>query len=107
MNHAFGQCPLVRMWWDPALNAPSAESPYFNTVAKHDYNVGYDFNHESEATKNFRDRVFTYWLNEYNVDGYRFDLSKGFTQNNTLGDVGAWGAYDASRIEIWKIFMIH
>lgn len=102
MNHAFGQCPLVRMWWDPALNAPSADSPYFNTVPKHDYNVGYDFNHESEATRNFRDIVFTYWLNEYNVDGYRFDLSKGYTQNNTLGNVGAWGAYDAGRIAIWK-----
>ena len=38
--------------------------------------------------------MFSYWLNEYNIDGYRFDLSKGFTQNNTLGDVGAWGAYD-------------
>jgi len=102
MNHAFGQCPLVRMWWDAALNAPSADSPYFNTVPKHDYNVGYDFNHESEATRNFRDIVFSYWLREYNVDGYRFDLSKGYTQNNTLGDVGAWGAYDASRIAIWK-----
>lgn len=102
LNHSFGQNPIVRMWWDAALNAPSAESPYFNTVPTHDYNVGYDFNHESEATRNFRNRVFTYWLEEYNIDGYRFDLSKGYTQNNTLGDVGAWGAYDASRIAIWK-----
>jgi len=34
------------------------------------------------------------------VDGYRLDLSKGLTQNNTLGNVGAWGQYDQSRIDI-------
>ena len=102
MNHAFGQCPLVQMWWDPALNAPADNSPYFNQVPTHDYNVGYDFNHESSATINMRNRIFTFWLEEFNVDGYRFDLSKGFTQNNTLGDVGAWGLYDLDRINTWK-----
>ncbi|MBC8172840.1 MAG: T9SS type A sorting domain-containing protein [Chitinophagales bacterium] len=101
LNHAFSQCPLAQMWWDPVLFAPSPENPYLNQVAKHDYNVGYDFNHESDATKKFRTLAFRYWIEEYNVDGYRFDLSKGYTQNNTLGDVGAWGAYDASRIAIW------
>ncbi len=102
MNHAFGQCPLVQMWWDPALNVPAANSPYFNQYPTHDYNVGYDFNHESPATINFRNRVFTFWMHEFHVDGYRFDLSKGYTQNNTLGDVNAWGAYDASRIATWE-----
>lgn len=102
MNHAFGQSPLVQMWWDAALNAPADNSPYFNQIPTHDYNVGYDFNHESSATINMRNIVFTYWLQEFNVDGYRFDLSKGFTQNNTLGDVGAWGLYDADRINTWK-----
>ena len=102
MNHAFGQSPLAQMWWDPLANAPAANSPYFNTVPKHDYNVGYDFNHESEATRNMRNIIFSYWLQEFNVDGYRFDLSKGYTQTNTLGDVGLWGQYDATRIAIWK-----
>lgn len=102
MNHAFGQSPLAQMWWDPLANAPAANSPYFNTVPKHDYNVGYDFNHESDATRNMRNIIFSYWLQEFNVDGYRFDLSKGYTQTNTLGDVGLWGQYDATRIAIWK-----
>lgn len=102
MNHAFGQCPLVQMWWDAAANAPALNSPYFNQVPTHDYNVGYDFNHESDATEAFRNRVFTHWINEYHIDGYRFDLSKGYTQTNTLGNVAAWGAYDASRIAIWE-----
>lgn len=102
MNHTFSQSPLAQMWWDPIAFAPSAENPYLNQIPKHDYNVGYDFNHESDATKKFRTLAFRYWLQEYHIDGYRFDLSKGYTQNNTLGDVAAWGMYDASRIAIWN-----
>jgi hypothetical protein len=59
-------------------------------------------NHESLATQNFVKKVVTYWLEEYNVDGFRFDLSKGFTQKNTLGNTSAWGQYDATRIAIWN-----
>lgn len=51
--------------------------------------------------KEFIERVVKYWITEYKVDGYRFDLSKGFTQNNTLGNTTTWGYYDASRIAIW------
>jgi hypothetical protein len=90
------------MYWDETNNRPSADNPWFNPVAKHDYNVGYDMNHESIQTKKFSSRVMKFWLEEYHIDGYRFDLSKGFTQKNTLGNVGAWGQYDATRIAIWK-----
>ncbi len=100
LNHAFGLNPLVRMYWDSANNRPAADSPYFNPVPKHDFNVGYDFNHESKATQTFIDRVNRYWFEEYNIDGYRFDLSKGFTQVNTLGNTGAWGNRDNSRIAL-------
>ncbi len=96
MNHAFGQCPLVRMYFDG--NNPTSQSPWFNTQAKHDFNVGYDFNHNSNATKYFTKRVYQHWVKEYQVDGYRMDLSKGYTQKNTLGNVSAWGQYDAARI---------
>lgn len=102
LNHAFGLNPLVRMYWDSANNRPAANSPYFNTVARHDFNVGYDFNHESKATQYFVDRVNRYWIEEYKIDGYRFDLSKGFTQVNSLGNVGFWGQYDASRVRLLK-----
>ncbi len=107
LNHAFGQCPLVRMWWDGARNRPAADNPYFNGVPRHDFNVGFDFNHESPYTRAFAKDVLAYWINEYRVDGYRFDLSKGFTQKNTLGDVGAWGQYDQSRIDILRDYANH
>jgi hypothetical protein len=90
------------MYWDSANNRPAANSPYFNPVAKHDFNVGYDFNHESKATQYFVDRVNRYWIEEYKIDGYRFDLSKGFTQVNSLTNTDFWGQYDASRIRLLK-----
>lgn len=100
LNHAFGQNSMVRMYWDTSNNRPAANSPWFNQIAKHDYNVGYDFNHESIYTQYYVDRVNKYWLEEFHIDGYRFDLSKGFTQVNTLGNTYQWGQYDQSRINI-------
>jgi 1,4-alpha-glucan branching enzyme len=102
LNHAFGSSPMVRMYFDQSTGKPSALSPWFNADAKHPFNVGYDFNHESAATKYFSKNVMRHWLKEYKIDGYRFDLSKGFTQTNNPNDVNAWSAYDASRIAIWK-----
>lgn len=100
LNHSFGTSPYVLLYWDQANSRPSAESPFYNTVAKHDFNVGFDMNHESADSKLYVSRILKHWLTEYRVDGFRFDLSKGFTQNNTLGNTGAWGQYDASRISI-------
>ncbi|HAB52286.1 MAG TPA: hypothetical protein DCE80_08975 [Ignavibacteriales bacterium] len=102
LNHAFGQSPLARLYWDAVNKRPATNSPWFNPTPKHDFNVGSDFNHESPATKNYVDRVTEFWIKEYKVDGFRFDLSKGFTQKNTLGNVGLWGQYDQTRIDIWK-----
>jgi len=102
MNHAFGQSPLVQMYFDAAIGKPALNSPWFNQDARHPFNVGYDFNHESQATKDLVDRVAEHWLVKYKIDGFRWDLSKGFTQVNNPNNVAAWGAYDASRIVIWK-----
>jgi 1,4-alpha-glucan branching enzyme len=102
MNHSFGQSPMVQLYWDATNSRPAANSPWFNPIAKHPYNVGYDFNHESQATKDFTDRVMEHWLTKYKIDGFRWDLSKGFTQVDNLNSVSAWGNYDASRVAIWK-----
>jgi 1,4-alpha-glucan branching enzyme len=108
LNHSFGLSPMVQLYWDAANSRPAANNPWFNTVAKHAFNVGFDMNHESLATRYFTSRVVTHWLTEYKIDGFRFDLSKGFTQTQTCDnngancDAGAMGNYDASRIAIWK-----
>ena len=108
LNHSFGLSPLVQLYWDAANNRPAANNPWFNPVAKHAFNVGYDMNHESLATRYFVSRVLEHWLTNYKIDGFRFDLSKGFTQTQTCDnngnncDVNSWGAYDATRVAIWK-----
>ncbi len=110
LNHSFGTNPMVRMYFDQNAGQwgqPTTENPWFNPTPKHDFNVGYDFNHESQQTKNFTKRVLAYWMQNFHIDGYRFDLSKGFTQNYTLGNIGAWGAYDQSRINILTDYYNH
>jgi glycosidase len=102
INHCWGESPLAKMWWDGANNRPAENSPYANPIAKHEYNVGNDLNHESPATRKYFKSVIEYWIKEFHIDGYRFDLSKGLTQNNTLGNVSAWGRQDNSRIAIIK-----
>ncbi|MHB1179808.1 MAG: alpha-amylase family glycosyl hydrolase, partial [Daejeonella sp.] len=105
LNHSFGQSPMVQLYFDETTGKPSSTSPWFNPDPTHPFNVGYDMNHESAATKTFVKNVVKFWMQEYKVDGFRFDLSKGFTQKNSgTADaaVAAWGAYDASRVAIWK-----
>lgn len=101
LNQADNASPLAMLWWDNVNNRPAANNPYLNPTARHPFNVFNDFNHESNATKYFVDRVNEYWLTKFKFDGFRFDLSKGFTQKYT-NDVGAWSAYDQSRINILK-----
>ncbi len=100
-NHAFSQSPLAQLYWDNANFRPSPQNPWLNATPMHPFNVGSDFNHEAQATKDWLDRVMVYWIEEYHLDGFRFDLSKGFTQNFS-SDVGIWGQYDASRIALLK-----
>ncbi len=98
LNHVYGLNPMVRMYWDTTQGRPAANSPWFNQVSPNPvFSWGYDFNHESNHTKYYVDRVTSYWLNEFKVDGFRFDFTKGFT--NTPGD---GGSYDAARIKILK-----
>jgi 1,4-alpha-glucan branching enzyme len=109
-NHAFGQCPLVQMYFDPNFGSygqTSADNPWFNQVPRHDFNVGFDFNHESPATRYFVKKAINFWLEEFKIDGYRFDLSKGFTQVNSLGNQALWNQFDQSRVNIWMDYTQH
>ena len=101
MNHQDQPSPFVVMYWDEQLNKPSVDNPWFNPDAKHPFNVFFDFNHESTYTQAYLDTVNHYWLNEYNIDGFRYDLSKGFTQKFSTG-VSSWSAYDLSRVNLLK-----
>jgi len=96
LNHAYGLNSMVRLWWNSSENKPADNSPYFNANCPHEpYCWGYDFNHESVHTQAFVDRINKYWIEEYKIDGFRFDYTKGFTNSGNTG-------YDATRIELLK-----
>ena len=106
LNHATGLCPLAALYWNNVTNQPAVNNPWFNVTATHPYNVFNDFNHESLATRYYTSRVVEHWLTEYKLDGFRWDLSKGFTQNAQCGgsttNESCIAAYHADRVAIWK-----
>lgn len=100
-NHATGQNPYFRLWnqcgGDFNCKA-SVENPIFNMDDPNTtFSFFNDINHVSTATQAYVDRMNRYWIDEFKVDGYRFDFTKGFT--NTVGD---GGAFDGSRIGILR-----
>jgi len=99
LNHAFGENPMVRMYFDSGAGTPSADNPWFNKDYVGPFQWGYDFNHESSYTEDFIDRVNRYWIDEFHVDGYRFDFTKGMTNNSPGGSIDG---FDQSRIDILK-----
>jgi pullulanase/glycogen debranching enzyme len=87
---------------------PTVESPYFNTEAKHGYNVGEDFNHQLPGTQNYVKRVIKQWIQEYKIDGFRWDLTKGFTQNCPSSVAGGQdnctNAFQQDRVDVLKMY---
>ena len=105
LNHAFGRNPMNRMWMSDSdgdgWGAPASDNPYFNTIATHSYSVGSDFNHQQSRTQNYVKRVIKQWIQEFKIDGFRWDLTKGFTQNATGSDANT-NAYQQDRVDVLK-----
>ena len=103
LNHSYGQSPFLQLYFDPdagEYGQPTAENPWYNETCPHSpYCWGYDFDHQSQVTQNLVDSINTFWLEEYNIDGFRFDFTKGYT-NNTSGSQG-WN-YNQERIDVLK-----
>ncbi len=104
-NHATGQNPFYRMWNTDNGGyggQASADSPFFNATAKHAYSVFNDFNHSKQATQDYVKRTTQYWIEEYKIDGFRWDLTKGFTQNCTSSNESCTNAFQADRVAVLK-----
>lgn len=104
-NHATGRSPLARLWNDNqygnGYGKITADNPYFNQTATHEYAYFEDFNHQSEKTQYYVKRVLEHWIKEYKIDGFRWDLTKGFTQNCT-GNQNCTDTYQQDRVDILK-----
>jgi 1,4-alpha-glucan branching enzyme len=96
LNHATSQNTMVRLYNDGDYGLPGTDNLWYNREAKHDFNVFNDMNHESVHSQYIVDRHNRFWLEEFRIDGYRFDLTKGFMQT------GSFYNYNSSRIAILK-----
>jgi len=117
LNHVFGRSPIERMWMldsdgDGWANGTgprtSTENPYINQIATHAYGVGSDINHFLTAgpganlARNYVSRTLKTWIQEYKIDGYRWDLTKGFTNQCASGDEGCTNGYRSDRVAKMK-----
>lgn len=102
-NHAYSQNPLVQMYDFDIAAGTTSNNPFFND--NHNFQngalqFGFDFNHEASYTQQYFKDVMSYWIEEYKIDGFRLDFTKGFTNTfyPTSGD--QWGNnYNQERID--------
>ncbi len=104
LNHSFGQSPFARMYLDGGK--PAENNPWYNrdsNIENSGLSWGYDFNHESEHTKELVDSICSFWINEFKVDGYRFDFTKGFSNTPFTVASDEWAnGPDPARVAILK-----
>lgn len=92
-NQSDWQHPWQRMY-------QPGENPFFNVTAPHAYSVLNDWNQDYPLVQKQWHDALRYWLEEYRVDGFRFDLVKGLGDNDSYTNSGdaATNAYNASRV---------
>ncbi len=115
LNHVFGRSPLERMWMLDTDNdgwanvntngeRTTSENPYINLTARHAYNVGSDINHFRETgpggnlANTYSIATIKTWIQDYKIDGFRWDLTKGFTQNCSGLDESCTNGYQPDRV---------
>ena len=97
-NHATGAHPMAKLYWNTTGNCTAADNPWFNVTAPHPYSVFHDWNHENAEVREHVKRNLEYLLREYRFDGFRFDLTKGFTQRKCTEATAS--NYDQGRIDV-------
>ena len=92
-NQTDGLAPWYQMY-------PASSNPFYNATSPHGWSVLNDLNPGYALVEQHYKDVLQYWLREYNVDGFRFDLVKG------LGDNGSYGSgtdgFNQSRVDRMK-----
>lgn len=96
-NQSDWQHPWYRMY-------PAGSNPFYNATAPHAYSVLNDWNQGYPLVRQQWDDVLKYWLEEFRVDGFRFDLVKGLGDNDSYASSSdsATNAYNASRVRNMK-----
>jgi len=94
LDLVFNQSDGLHPWY--VLYNGASRSPFYNAKAPHDFSVLNDWNQDHPLVEQQWIDCVKYWLKEYNVDGFRFDLVKGLGDNDSYGS--GTGAYNASRV---------
>lgn len=102
LEDQFGSSPMVQMYWNAQTQTPAQNSPWFDSLTLHPYGVGYQLNHQSAATQYWAENVMKYWLQEYHIDGFRFDQAQGYTQTPLTN--ATWANYDQPRVTLWTTY---
>jgi len=71
-NHATDRSPFVQLY------GTSDDNPFLNVPPSTPFSVFNQLNHGNGYIKTWMDRANERWLTEFNIDGFRFDLTKGF-----------------------------
>lgn len=97
LDMVFNQTDWLHPWYQMY---PAGQNPMYNADAPHAYSVLNDWNQGHPLVRRQWQDVVKFWMEEYHVDGYRFDLVKGLGDNDSYANNGdaATNAYNASRV---------
>ncbi len=98
LDMVFNQSDGLHPWYQ--MYTPG-QNPFYNLDAPHDYSVLNDWNQGHPLVRQQWQDCVKYWLTEYHVDGYRFDLVKGLGDNDSYmnNGVSSTEAYNKSRVD--------
>ncbi len=101
-NHATGAHPYAALYWDDGAGNVTDANPWFFVNPTHPYNVYHQWDHSNPMFREYVKKSLEYLIKEYKVDGFRFDLTKGFMPGS--GDVEA---YNSERVSYLKEYRNH
>lgn len=82
IDMVFNQSDSFHPWYNMYTQR---DTPFYNGSAPHDYSVFNDWKQEYTLVERQWMDALDYWLTEYKVDGFRFDLVKGLGDSNSYG----------------------
>lgn len=98
LDIVFNQSDGLHPWY---MMYQPEDNPFYNSTAPHAYSVLNDWNQGYALVQQQWTDALKYWLTEYKVDGFRFDLVKGLGDNSSYSSSTetATNGYNQSRID--------
>ncbi len=97
LDIVFNQSDGLHPWYQMY---PVDNNPFYNKTAPHAYSVLNDWNQDNALVQQQWTDAIKYWMEKYNVDGFRFDLVKGLGDNNSY--INGTDTFNQSRIDRMK-----